>query len=196
MICRAATLDDVALTIERIALLRRVELFAGTADHALAGIAGVLEEVTCPAAAVIMEAGAVEDWLFVVEHGEVEVIRPDRRVINATYQALAPAERLAAQTSVEAAGEPAAIAAVGGLVLIFASLGLGIIWLAVAAAVLGLLWLAIAALCHREYGRRLRDSLARRDWDPTALLVTDAASRAPAATGRWPIAVGHCATQL
>jgi len=101
-----------------------------------------------------------------------------RTSINATYQALAPAERLAAQTSVEAAGEPAAIAAVGGLVLIFGALGLGIIWLAVATAVLAVLWLVIAALCHREYGRRLRDSLARRDWDPTALLVTDAASRA------------------
>ena len=70
----------MALTIERVALLRRVELFAGTPDRVLAGIAGVLEEVTCPAGAVIMEAGAVEDWLFVVEHGEVEVIRPDRRV--------------------------------------------------------------------------------------------------------------------
>ena len=101
-----------------------------------------------------------------------------RTSINATYQALAPAERLAAQTSVEAAGEPAAIATVGGLVLIFGALGLGIIWLSVATAVLGLLWLVVAALCHREYGRRLRDSLARRDWDPTALLVTDAASRA------------------
>ena len=101
-----------------------------------------------------------------------------RTSIVATYQALAPAERLAAQTSVEAAGEPAAIAAVGGLVLIFGALGLGIVWLAVATAVLGVLWLALAALCHREYGRRLRDSLARRDWDPTALLVTDTASRA------------------
>jgi len=101
-----------------------------------------------------------------------------RTSIVATYQALAPTERLAAQTSVEAAGEPAAIAAVGGLVLIFAALGLGIMWYAVAAAVLGVLWLAVAALCHREYGRRLRDSLARRDWDPTGLLVADAASRA------------------
>jgi CRP-like cAMP-binding protein len=70
----------VVLTIERVALLRRAELFAGTADRVLAGIARVLEEVTFPAGAVIMEAGAVEDWLFVVEHGEVEVIRPDRRV--------------------------------------------------------------------------------------------------------------------
>jgi hypothetical protein len=101
-----------------------------------------------------------------------------RTSMVATYQALAPTERLAAQTSVEAAGEPAAIAAVGGLVLIFAALGLGIMWYAVAAAVLGVLWLAVAALCHREYGRRLRDSLARRDWDPTGLLVTDATSRA------------------
>src|SRR2546421_4920396 len=79
-ICHSATLYAVALTIERVALLRRVELFAGTPDRVLAGIARVLEEVICPAGAVIMEAGAVEDWLFVVEHGEVEVIRPDRRV--------------------------------------------------------------------------------------------------------------------
>lgn len=81
IISRGATLYAVALTIERVALLRRVELFAGTPDRVLAGIARVLEEVTCPAGAVIMEAGAVEDWLFVVEHGEVEVIRPDRRVL-------------------------------------------------------------------------------------------------------------------
>ena len=80
IISRGATLYAVALTIERVALLRRVELFASTADRVLAGIARVLEEVTCPVGAVIMEAGAVEDWLFVVEHGEVEVIRPDRRV--------------------------------------------------------------------------------------------------------------------
>jgi hypothetical protein len=54
----------VALTIERVALLRRVEVFAATADRVLAGIARVLEEVTCPTGAVIMKAGAVEDWLL------------------------------------------------------------------------------------------------------------------------------------
>ena len=101
-----------------------------------------------------------------------------RTSIVATYQALPPAERLAAQTSVEAAGEPAAIAAVGGLVLVFGALGLDIVWYAVAMVILAVLWLGVARLCHSEYGRRLRDSLARRDWDPTALLVTDAASRA------------------
>src|SRR5258708_40074373 len=79
IICRAATLYAVALTIERVALLRRVELFAATADRVLAGIARGLEEVTCPAGAVIMEAGAVEDGLLVVEHGAVAVVRPDRR---------------------------------------------------------------------------------------------------------------------
>ena len=74
-----------------------------------------------------------------------------RTSIVATYQALVPAERLAAQTSVEAAGEPAAIAAVGGLVLIFGALGLGIVWYSVAAAVLGVLWWAVAGLCYSEY---------------------------------------------
>jgi CRP-like cAMP-binding protein len=46
----------------------------------LAGLARVLEEVELPAGAVLMEAGAVEDWLFVVVDGEVEVAREDRWV--------------------------------------------------------------------------------------------------------------------
>jgi hypothetical protein len=100
-----------------------------------------------------------------------------RTSIVATYQALEPAERLRAQTSVEAAGAPFAIACVGGLILIFDAAGFGILWFSVAAAVLGVCWLVVAVVSHREYGRRLRASLARRDWDPTALRLDDAASQ-------------------
>lgn len=71
---------DVLLTIERVALLRRVDLFADTPDRVLAGLARVLEEVEVPAGTALIEAGAVEDWLFVVADGELEVVRGEHHV--------------------------------------------------------------------------------------------------------------------
>jgi CRP-like cAMP-binding protein len=72
------------LTIERVALLRRVDLFSQTPDRVLAGVAQVLEEVEVPAGAMVMEAGAHEDWLFVVADGELEVRRGDHRAVIPT----------------------------------------------------------------------------------------------------------------
>jgi len=66
------------LTVERVARLRGVELFASTPDKVLAGVAAVVDEVSFETGEVMMEAGAVEDWLFVVLVGDVTVIRPDR----------------------------------------------------------------------------------------------------------------------
>ncbi len=71
---------DMLLTIERVALLRRVDLFADTPDRVLAGLARVLEEVEVPPGATLIEAGAIEDWLFVVAEGELEVVRGEHRV--------------------------------------------------------------------------------------------------------------------
>jgi CRP-like cAMP-binding protein len=68
------------LAVERVALLRHVDIFARTPGRVLAGIAHVLEEVDFSAGAVLMEAGAVEDWLLILVEGEVEVVRPDRRL--------------------------------------------------------------------------------------------------------------------
>lgn len=68
------------LAVERVALLRHVDLFAKAPGRVLAGLARVLEEVEFPPGGVLMQAGAVEDWLFVVVEGEVEVVRPDRQV--------------------------------------------------------------------------------------------------------------------
>jgi len=61
------------LTIERVALLRRVDLFAETPGRVLAGVAQVLEEVEVGAGDTIMEAGAVEDWMFIVVDGVLDV---------------------------------------------------------------------------------------------------------------------------
>lgn len=68
------------LTVERVAHLRHVSLFSATPDHVLAGVATALDEVEFAAGEVLMRAGDVEDWLFVVVQGEVDVRRPDRRV--------------------------------------------------------------------------------------------------------------------
>ena len=68
------------LLVERVAHLRRVGLFAATPDAVLAGLAQSTEEVDFDAGDVLIEAGAIEDWLFVVVSGEVEVVRTDRSV--------------------------------------------------------------------------------------------------------------------
>lgn len=68
------------LAVERVALLRHVGIFARTPGRVLAGIAHVLEEVDFSAGATLIEEGAVEDWLFILVDGEVEVVRPDRRL--------------------------------------------------------------------------------------------------------------------
>jgi CRP-like cAMP-binding protein len=66
------------LAVERVALLRRVEMFARTPTRVLAGLAHVLQEVEYAAGTVLMRAGATEDWLFVLVDGEVEVVKADR----------------------------------------------------------------------------------------------------------------------
>lgn len=68
------------LTVERVALLRRIDLFSGTPDRVLAGVASVVEEVAFAPGEELMREGAVEDWLFVVVAGDVEVSRSDRTV--------------------------------------------------------------------------------------------------------------------
>lgn len=66
--------------MERVAVLRHLDMFRHTPGRVLAGLAHVLEEVDFPAGAELMAAGAHEDWLFVVAEGEIEVRREDRTV--------------------------------------------------------------------------------------------------------------------
>ena len=73
-------LGNVLLAVERVAVLRHVDMFSHTPGRVLAGMAHVLEEVHFPADVPLMEAGALEDWLFVVVEGEVAVVRDDRWV--------------------------------------------------------------------------------------------------------------------
>lgn len=73
-------MPNVLITVERVAVLRRAPLFAATPDRALAGLAQAVVEVDVPAGGTVMEQGAVEDWLYVVADGVLEVRRDGRGV--------------------------------------------------------------------------------------------------------------------
>jgi CRP-like cAMP-binding protein len=70
----------VLLAVERVALLRHVDMFSHTPGRVLAGLAHVLDEADFAAGDRLIEQGAVEDWLLVLVEGEVEITRADRRV--------------------------------------------------------------------------------------------------------------------
>ena len=61
------------LTIEKVAILQGMDIFAGTPGHLLAAVAQIAEEVELhPGEALIVE-GALEDCLYVVIEGQVRV---------------------------------------------------------------------------------------------------------------------------
>lgn len=104
-------LDDAPgslLTIERVAVLQRVELFSEVPGHMLVAVARLLEEVSVEAGARVIERGAVEEWLFVVAEGRVRVHVGDRTLIEAgrgqvvgEFAVLAAAPRSASVTALE-----------------------------------------------------------------------------------------------
>jgi CRP-like cAMP-binding protein len=95
------------LTIERVAALRRVELFRSVPGHTMVAVARLLEEVRFEAHDHVIERGAVEDWLFVVVSGLVRVHLGDRRLndigpggVVGELAVLSPAARSASVTAV------------------------------------------------------------------------------------------------
>ncbi len=93
--------------MERVAHLRRVALFSATPDRVLAGVAGVLDEVSFAKGEVLMHEGDIEDWLFVVVRGRVQVTRVDRVVemgdgsVVGELAALDPRPRTATVTALD-----------------------------------------------------------------------------------------------
>lgn len=59
--------------VERVSVLRQVELFAGAPGRVLAGVAAVAVEVDVAADAVVLEQGDVGHTMFVVLDGELSV---------------------------------------------------------------------------------------------------------------------------
>jgi CRP/FNR family transcriptional regulator, cyclic AMP receptor protein len=57
--------------VERVSLLRRVELFAGAPGRVLAGVAEVAEEIAFDSGTVIIEQGDLGHNLYIVVEGEL-----------------------------------------------------------------------------------------------------------------------------
>ncbi len=66
------------LTIERVIVLKAVEIFAGTSEEVLVDVASILEEVECAAGETIFEKGAQGDSMYVIVEGSVRIHDADR----------------------------------------------------------------------------------------------------------------------
>lgn len=96
------------LTIERVAVLQRVGMFADVPSHTLVAVARLVEEVRLPAGVTFIERGSIEDWLFVVADGLVRAHIGDRHLsdrgpgtVVGELAVLAPAARSASVTTLE-----------------------------------------------------------------------------------------------
>ena len=96
------------LTIERVAILQRVELFSEVPGHMLVAVARLLEELSVEPGEQIIEQGAVEDWLFIVAEGRLRIHLGDRtlgevakRDVVGELAVLASAPRSASVTALE-----------------------------------------------------------------------------------------------
>jgi CRP-like cAMP-binding protein len=70
------------LTIEKVAYLRQVDIFAGTPDFVLAAVAQIAEEISLDDGETFIEEGAVEDTMYVIVEGEVRVHAGDQTLIT------------------------------------------------------------------------------------------------------------------
>jgi len=70
------------LTIEKVAILESVEIFGNTPDYILASIAAIIEEVYLSPEEVVIEEGAIEDSMYIVVDGEVQVHSQGKSIIK------------------------------------------------------------------------------------------------------------------
>lgn len=68
------------ITMQKILLLRRVDLFAEMTTRQLGHVASVTREQVQPAGSIIFEEGDAGDTLFVIGSGSVEVLRGGERL--------------------------------------------------------------------------------------------------------------------
>ncbi len=68
------------ITMQKILLLRRVDLFAEMTTRQLGHLATVTQEQVVPAGSMIFEEGDAGDALFLIISGQVEVLRGSTRL--------------------------------------------------------------------------------------------------------------------
>jgi HEAT repeat protein/ATP/ADP translocase len=70
------------LIIEKVAILRTVDIFATIPDYVLASVAQIVEEVELAPGDTFIQEGALEDCMYIVVEGEVRVHSQGRTIIT------------------------------------------------------------------------------------------------------------------
>jgi hypothetical protein len=70
--------QTMLLTIEKVIILKTVDIFANTPDEILVEIAGLLKESTAPAGATIFTQGEPGDSMYIIVEGQVEALDGDQ----------------------------------------------------------------------------------------------------------------------
>jgi len=69
------------LTIEKVAILRKVAIFAATPDHVLASVAQIATEETFEPGQLIMREGDFGDFMYIVVDGQVRVHKDEQTIV-------------------------------------------------------------------------------------------------------------------
>jgi hypothetical protein len=129
-------------------------------------------------AVVVAGPGAAAFGLFVLA-GVVrltDIVLTDgttRTSVNASFQVIPIADRLAVQAVVEGIGVPVAIGATGALLLAMNLVGLGIGAVIGFSVVLSVIWTLSGAAMYRSYTRALADEMRRRPLAGTSYEVAE-----------------------
>lgn len=70
------------LTVEKVAYLSRVDIFAGTPEYILAAVARIAESVEVAQGETFITEGAVEDSMYIIVEGRVRVHSKDQNIID------------------------------------------------------------------------------------------------------------------
>ncbi len=95
------------LTLEKVAILKSVEIFADTPDFVLASVAAITDELEISAGTTFMRAGDVEDCMYIIVAGRVQVgAGAEARIFEPGHslgelEALSPGARSASAQAVD-----------------------------------------------------------------------------------------------
>lgn len=70
------------LTIERVAILRSIDMFDRTPGYALAAVAAIVEEIEVSSGETFIHEGSFGDSMYIVVEGEVEVYSDEKSIIR------------------------------------------------------------------------------------------------------------------
>jgi len=70
------------LTIEKVAILKTVNIFAETPDYVLASVAAITEEITLAPDETFIQEGDLGDCMYVIVDGQVRVHSGERTILT------------------------------------------------------------------------------------------------------------------